>query len=249
MHTGDSIARSQIVEKDRELSIKHSRLPGRFHIGTRVANGGMVDWIVCADADPLKISFDLTPESVIKMIREKSFTIAGVEDAELLQAVKEALIGAERDGTDFVKLRANLKEVFASYGVEAPGYNHLQVVFRTNAYSSYSLAQLSQIGEMPDRFPMWRYFAILDDRTRPLHRELNGRYFRIGEGPIPPIDYNCRCTAQYMHTSELTPDMKPEDWKGNKGVKLDVRKSFDQYLKDHQDSLTPALKSWIKSSK
>ncbi len=48
---------------------------------------------------------------------------------------------------------------------------------------------------------MWRYVAILDYLTR--HRELNDKVFREDEGPYPPIDYNCRCTAQHLHTFQI----------------------------------------------
>jgi uncharacterized protein with gpF-like domain len=33
--------------------------------------------------------------------------------------------------------------------------------------------------------------------------ELDGKVFRVGEGPVPPIDFNCRCSAQYLHESQV----------------------------------------------
>lgn len=37
-----------------------------------------------------------------------------------------------------------------------------------------------------------RYVATLDSRTTPICRALDGKVFPVGEGPIPPLHWNCR---------------------------------------------------------
>jgi SPP1 gp7 family putative phage head morphogenesis protein len=43
-----------------------------------------------------------------------------------------------------------------------------------------------------DIFDEELYVATLDSRTTPICRSLDGKLFPIGEGPIPPIHFNCR---------------------------------------------------------
>ena len=38
------------------------------------------------------------------------------------------------------------------------------------------------------------YTAVLDNRTTPICRSLDGEIFPVGEGPIPPLHFNCRST-------------------------------------------------------
>ena len=37
-----------------------------------------------------------------------------------------------------------------------------------------------------------QYVATLDGRTTPICRSLDGKIFKLGEGPIPPLHFNCR---------------------------------------------------------
>lgn len=45
-----------------------------------------------------------------------------------------------------------------------------------------------------DIFSEEQYVATLDSRTTPQCRALDGKLFKIGEGPMPPIHWNCRST-------------------------------------------------------
>lgn len=53
----------------------------------------------------------------------------------------------------------------------------------------------------------WRWMAIIDDRTRPLHVAYNGKVFPVAglDSPsfqaLPPTEYNCRCKAQFFTPS------------------------------------------------
>jgi SPP1 gp7 family putative phage head morphogenesis protein len=59
------------------------------------------------------------------------------------------------------------------------------------------------------RYYRWR--SSTDERTRPMHKALNGRIFRFGDPPVtdeyghrnePGEDYNCRCLALPLSVSE-----------------------------------------------
>lgn len=233
IETADAIGRSLIVQKDRNHANRT--------LATEFSN-----WFVCED-NIVSISFDLIPKDVLEYIRYKSVTISGVEDAELLEAVKEKVRRAIEEGTDFKDFKREVNQIFDSYGVTRIAHNHLQTVFRTNVFSAYAIGQLEQVKLMRDRFPLWRFMAIKDNRTRPLHRELDGKVFRVGEGPIPPIDFNCRCTAQYLHESEAA-GLEPDAWtSNNKVVRFDVREAFEDWVKSKDDLLSPKIKGWIQS--
>lgn len=249
MQTADALARSHIIQMDVGESVRLKKFPAKRFIKTWLPGIGQKDWFICDDGI-VKVSFNLIPEEVVKYIRYKALTIAGVEDGELLQAVKDRLAKSVRDGLDFKQFKQEIDRMFDEFGVTRIDTRHLQTVFRTNVFSSYSIAQLDQVKSMADRFPLWKYSAILDNRTRPLHRELNGNVYRVGEGPIPPIDYNCRCTAQYLHAFEVEREgLKPLDWKGNPQiVRFNVRSSFESWVKDRQSSITPGAQGWINDN-
>lgn len=236
IETSEALGRSVIVRRDAELSVDSSS-------GLVV---GSFQWFLCDD-NAVRISYDLIPDDVLKYIRFKALTIAGVEDGTLLQAVKDQIERSIRDGKDFLDFKGEVNRIFESAGVTKLSHNHLQTVFRTNIFSSYSVAQLAQVDSMRDRFPVWRYVAIKDNRTRPLHRELDGRIFRVGEGPIPPIDYNCRCVAQYLHTTEVqNQGLVAQDWSGNpQVVRFNTRGAFESWVKDNQTFIKPATQAWI----
>lgn len=41
----------------------------------------------------------------------------------------------------------------------------------------------------------YRWISVLDDRTTPMCRSLDGQVFRVGEGPLPPLHMLCRSTT------------------------------------------------------
>lgn len=37
-----------------------------------------------------------------------------------------------------------------------------------------------------------------DDRVRPSHAAFHGKFFKLADAPIPPLDYGCRCAIRYV---------------------------------------------------
>jgi SPP1 gp7 family putative phage head morphogenesis protein len=199
MRVAESIGRSFVVEKDRFFSVQQRRSSARFYVGKHLVSASGLQWFMGAD-DAFRISFNLLPEEVIRALRKKAKWLAAVENQEAVNVLRrefEALERVLKEGKSYREFVQMLRE---SLGERLP--RRLDVVFRTNLFASYSEAQLDQVAGMEDRFPYWRYVAILDSKTRPSHRELNGKVFNQGEGPIPPIDYNCRCSMQFIHRYE-----------------------------------------------
>lgn len=151
-----------------------------------------------------------------------AFTVAGVLKGDVLQDIRNALDKALADGLtfqDFLKrLRPQLKARGwwgvahdPATGEVLPGRamtpRRLRTVFQTNMQSAYMAGRYKAQLENADRRPFWQYVAILDSRTRPRHRSLNGRIFRYDDAAwgvlYPPNGYNCRCRVKALSAEEF----------------------------------------------
>jgi SPP1 gp7 family putative phage head morphogenesis protein len=242
--TIDATGRSFVVEKDRFFSQGARRPAAGFQMAGVIVDYLDLGWFACAD-NIVRISFDLIPRTAVEYLRKKSLTIAGIENDELLKAVQARLVLAAKEGKTYSEFETEVDQVFESFGVEPLRARHIQTVFRTNLYSAYSIGQLEQVSLMKESFPLWRYVAVLDSATRPDHRALNGKIFRVGDGPYPPIDYNCRCSAQHLHELEvkaqnLTPSDSPN--LPSKVRRFDVHSDFDRWAAGKKKGMNPGIR-------
>lgn len=151
-----------------------------------------------------------------------SFTVAGVLKAEVLGDIRSALDSALASGQTFPQFLQALKPQLKAKGWwgiahdpetgevikgRAMTPHRLRTVFQTNLQSSYMAGRYKAQSENADRRPYWQYVAILDNRTRPRHRALNGRIFRHDDAAwgvlYPPNGYNCRCRVKALSQSEI----------------------------------------------
>lgn len=255
LFTADSLGRSVVVESDRTQSVKAKSLPARFTLdGFTVSHVGL-HWIAAQNED-VNISFNLVPRSALDALRYRSFWVSGVEHQELLNAIKTYLERSLEEGLSYDDFRTKVRSIFDGYGVTGSNTYRLDTVFRTNLFSAYSLGQLEQAKGMSDRFPFWEYVAVRDSRTRPEHKDLDGKVFKNGEGPVPPIDYNCRCTPRFIHLLEAERrgllEAIPKNLDGEKTldrlersnpglVALDIQDDFAEWVKKKKAGLTPAM--------
>lgn len=234
LQVAESIGRSVLVETDASMSNEETEVSGRDVEST--------SWIVCDDI--VRVSFDLIPNDALDVLRQRALTIAGIEHDSLILEVQEQLLKALRVGESFQQFRQRVHEIFDAFGVTRLADFRIQTVYRTNMFTAYAVGQLNQAVSMEDRFPFWRYSAILDGRTRESHRALDGRVFRTGEGPVPPIDYNCRCTAIYLHKSQST-GLTASTWGDQSAlVKFDTVKEFRAWAATRRDTLRPGTREW-----
>ena len=247
IQTTDSLGRSYIVDKDDY----YSPMPAKWKYGEYVVSAKGLQWFA-ADDKPVKIFFDLVPKEAARFMHYKSFNIAGVENQWVLDAFQTRLEQDLKEGKSYDQFVHDVGVDIDKLGIYGEDPARLNTVFRTNLFSAYTIGQLDQVSQMPDRFPMWRYVAILDDRTRESHRQLNGLIFKQGEGPIPPIDYNCRCTAQFLHIYEierLNPDVVKDDrlmdlelLLGDR-LKFDMKTEFENWIK--KKKLDPEIQKYL----
>lgn len=77
-------------------------------------------------------------------------------------------------------------------GVTEITRRNAQAITRTAVNSFSNAAKRLFYNANSDIFDEEVYVATLDSRTTPICRSLDGKRFPVGEGPIPPLHWNCR---------------------------------------------------------
>lgn len=158
----------------------------------------------------------------------KAFTVARVASLDLLQDIKSSMDQAMANGTTFAQFQKELMPKMKALGwwgkdergVQLGSPHRLSTIFRTNAQTSYMEGRWRGLMENVDNRPWIEYVAILDSRTRPGHRALNGKVFRYDD-PFwrthrPPLGWNCRCRIRALNDRDLERrGITPDQGEGN----------------------------------
>lgn len=151
----------------------------------------------------------------------RAFTVAGVARDDVLADIQTSLKNALAKGETFAQWRDGLNKTLENRGwigragVDTSGEFHggkiaphrLDTIFRTNMQSAYMAGRYeAQRANLADR-PYWQYVAVLDGRTRPAHRALNGRTFRADDAFwrsfYPPNGFRCRCRVRALAADQV----------------------------------------------
>jgi SPP1 gp7 family putative phage head morphogenesis protein len=73
--------------------------------------------------------------------------------------------------------------------------NQVLTVVRTSVQQVANEASQQVYRSNQDVTKKYRYLATLDSRTSAICRSLDGKEFKYGEGPLPPVHFNCRSTT------------------------------------------------------
>lgn len=186
-------------------------LLGRYHVKEQA------DLQTAQFADPVDMNFDVPPEEAIRYFRSKrvvgskqfydlrdearaaAFTVGGLYREDVLEAFKEEIAVALEEGTPQREVIAKFRSILEGAGHEQLGEFHLETVFRTNVQMAYGVGRRQGMEEIADLLPYWQYSAVLDDRTRPTHRALDGLTLPANhpfwDTHYPPWGWNCRCVV------------------------------------------------------
>lgn len=153
----------------------------------------------------------------------RAFTVANVAKLDVLQDVQDSLTKALKGGQTLQQWKDGLvpelqrkgwwgrsgttAELQAAGRVDAEGViakgltpTRLKTIFQTNMQSAYMAGRYADMIEEAEARPFWQYVAILDAKTRPAHRAMNGKIFRYDDAGwksfYPPCGYNCRCRVR-----------------------------------------------------
>jgi SPP1 gp7 family putative phage head morphogenesis protein len=168
-------------------------------------------------ADPVNVNFNVPPAEAIAYFRNKqivtrkqfdalfaearsaAFTVGGIYRKDVLAAFKEEIARALELGTPQREVIKGFRSILSGAGHEKLGEYHLEVIFRTNVQVAYGTGRRRAMEEIADELPLWQYSAVLDDRTRPTHRALDGIILPsdhpFWDEHYPPWGFSCRCVA------------------------------------------------------
>jgi SPP1 gp7 family putative phage head morphogenesis protein len=143
-----------------------------------------------------------------------AFTVAKIAKLDLLRSIHVSLLDAMAEGKPFAQWQAELRpelEAAGWWGKVADedltgtakpimvGPRRLRTIYDTNLRMARSSALWDRIQAQKDLLPYLRYSAVLDRRTRPLHRAWHGTILPVDhpwwQAHFPPNGWNCRCTV------------------------------------------------------
>ena len=171
-----------------------------------------------------KISFDW--RQVWQEEHDKVFTVAGVARDDVLFDIRKSLTTALKEGWSQKRwaeeITPTLKqkgwwgsEVIVDEDGKARVYqkgnaSRLDLIFRQNVMTAYAAGRWQRQQEAKKERPYLRYSAILDGRTRPVHRALDNLVFPVDD-PFwlifyPPNGFRCRCIVVSLSRREVSPD-------------------------------------------
>ena len=147
-----------------------------------------------------------TPREALAYLSQKALHITGVLDDRLLAQSKTILLNAVKFGEPLGDTTAKLNDLFLPYVGDPDVLRdgepiqpaQLNTVVRTNATDAYSMGRLIAARD-PDLEGLIRgmlYSAVLDERTTPVCRYLDGKVIPMDEPRldqlVPPNHFNCR---------------------------------------------------------
>lgn len=141
--------------------------------------------------------------------KNESFSLAGVQHEKFLEVIHDSLNRALREGATLADWLPEAQQLLDAFGVtggrvysgETFSAWYAEVVFRTNTHREYAAGRYAEMFSVDwmEASPYWLYSAILDARTRPEHRALDGKVFDKRDASarrhLPPNGFNCRCVA------------------------------------------------------
>ncbi len=140
----------------------------------------------------------------------RAFVVAGANTEALVSDFRNAIDKALSEGKSLDWFRKEFDKIVAAHGWNYKGERRWRqaVIFNTNMRMAYATGRWAQIVRLAESRPYLRYKAVLDERTRPLHRAWDDVVLRWDDPwwqtHFPPNGWNCRCTIQQLSERDLT---------------------------------------------
>ncbi|NCJ05197.1 phage head morphogenesis protein [Synechococcales cyanobacterium C] len=161
-------------------------------------------------------------EEMLEESHNRAFTVAKAAKLDILQSIRDAFTQALEEGQTERSFRQNLEPILKQKGwwgrqtVEGPDGEEevqlgspyrLRTIYRTNLQTAMMAGRHAELAENVDDRPYWQYVAVLDARTRPTHRQLDGLIFRHDDpfwnSFYPPNGFNCRCRIRALSQRDI----------------------------------------------
>lgn len=174
--------------------------------------------------DGTKTLLTLAKAKELKYYDATAFAIAGIERDNILKQAKFIILNGIKNG-DAKGTQFALGKMFDTYLTtgeieddELVTPHRLETIVRTNFSEALNAGRLN-LARDPDLegfVQYYKYSAIMDDRVRPSHAEMNNKIFRADDPVIdrinPPNGYQCRCLL--VPVTKIEVDRLKEDGEG-----------------------------------
>ena len=140
-------------------------------------------------------------DDFIAPVHAHSFTIAGAPSIDFLTDMHAALNSAIQNGTSLGQFRKEFDGIVQKHGWSYKGTRgwRTRTIYQNNLRSAQMAGKWQTFQANQDIAPFLEYKAVLDSKTRPTHRQLDGEVHEINDVfwtvYYPPNDYFCRCTV------------------------------------------------------
>lgn len=172
-----------------------------------------------ASAELLKSEFKnpILGDDFLQILEDETFAFIGDWQYNVLKNARVQLASAIKDGKP-------LSEVISALDIDAKKLSSEQIAryARTKHTEVLNKGRLEFFKES-GVVAAYQYSAVLDDVTSELCASLNGKVFKAGDEPVPPLHFNCR--------SVLIPITKYEDFDPDTKV---GSKNIQDYIEDNK---------------
>lgn len=162
-------------------------------------------------------------------VHQTGFTVAQSAGFDILKDIHTALVRAMAEGRTFDQFRRELTPILQGKGwwgktervdpltgevreVQLGSPRRLRTIFDVNLRVSAAQGDWQRQQSVKDARPYLRYTALLDNRTRPLHRRWHGTILPQDhpwwETHYPPNGWRCRCKTMSVSAD----DLEAEGW-------------------------------------
>ncbi len=163
---------------------------------------------IIREAMPIKIDLSLpTPEMLNTLVKKSTFKMGALKNKTIPQAFAKLDKAIKRDvvreiragvvaGDDIATLSQRVRGtgVFAGKGFKT-ALRQSETLARTAVSHVANSTREAVYKENDDIIKGVEYVATLDSKTTEICMSLDGKVFDIGEGPRPPMHFNCRSTT------------------------------------------------------
>ncbi len=155
---------------------------------------------------PDTVTFQLTAGQQLTLpngsVVRQAFDRMSTRQAEVFsQVLRVGVLEGKSVGSIVSQLKGRLRReqagtvdsIIASGGqVTAMPNNQIRAIVRTSVNQVVDAAEELVALQNPDITKKYRYTALLDSRTTPICRALDGKVYEWGKGPKPPQHFGCR---------------------------------------------------------
>jgi len=137
--------------------------------------------------------------------RARAWTMARVTDLRVLKDMQRAVERAVAEGQSYREFVGSIIDTMRRRGWTGPEPWHGKLVFEQNLGMAYSAGRWQQARRAGAEY--WRFLPSKSKNPRPEHEQYYGRIYPLGGGPMPPLDFGCKCDWEPVYADELEGQM------------------------------------------